>query len=97
MQGFNRLFQPRSPKDLHWMSSGSSRRALDRNERELLPGRVQVELRRRMAEASEAEMPAFKRRFVADTISSITEVQAVRTHDRLVGIESGPFLDPAIF
>jgi dGTPase len=79
--------QRRLVRDLY----AAFRSAIDRKDTSLFPTR----LRANAEIAVGGPIPA-RCRLVADVVASMTEVQAIQTHRRLLGYDFGPLIDPAL-
>jgi dGTP triphosphohydrolase len=67
------------------------REAIDRKDTSLFPARLRAH-----AESAVRGPIAERCRLVADVVASMTEVQAIQTHRRLLGYDFGPLIDPAL-
>lgn len=67
------------------------REAIDRKDTSLFPARLRAH-----AESAVRGPIAARCRLVADVVASMTEVQAIQTHRRLLGYDFGPLIDPAL-
>lgn len=79
--------QRRVVRDLY----AAFRKAIDRKDTSLFPTRLRTH-----AEAAVGGPIPARCRLVADVVASMTEVQAIQTHRRLLGYDFGPLIDPAL-